>query len=682
MRRFASFVVVATLAATGCKGGPVRGAGGFLNIFYPDLDAGSLVTNTSIKFGDACPGFPLSRELFIRDDDSPSVQITSVSLSNTTAFSLVPPVIAANTQVQGGMVVTQTVSFNPTGQGPQPSSTFTIATADGTPLTASGNGATYTVTLSGNGISAPTAPTVAYNCPESAAGSATTCNSLLFPTTYVGLTSNLKLNIEDQGCTPLTLTAAIVCGDAGAMPFSILGSVPSTVGYGNPVTLSVQYAPIMLTSADLGCSLVLGTNDTANATITIPLVGTNSEATVTITSPFPCPPPGTGGYLIDAGGKPGAVDVGASVIFPITIADQGALPIQVGMPYFADGGAGYIVLDGGWSGTLYPLGSDAGPSSATFYVEFTSPAAGNFINTLVIPVTNGTAQECLMEANSGGVLCTVPMGVSQITLPDTMTLCGHTSACLTLQNCGTAPVHVFAATVNGGAMSFDTVVDAGSIPATIQPNQDFPVCVSFTDPGSLGIADGGQPYIQNVNLSTDAPGYDAGYVFTASATTYYVPQPANVPPTPISGWNDAGYFYGLDDGGNATQGQQMVFLADIDAGMGMYYDFTWATPAIVGSNGFVNVCADGGVLPDGGILPGISLSYVDGGEFYVTPIQKWNFGSGVLPVCKVCVFLKEKEILSPPPTGNCNFNGGTVPNAFHCWGCSDSSHCNPVTGEP
>ncbi len=660
MRRLMSFVAVASLAAAGCKAtvGPISTAG-FLNI-YVALDAGP-ATNMDVDFGSSCPGFAVTRVLTIQNDSMASVNITGVSLSNTSAFSLVPPVIPANTEV--GMNVTQTISFDPTGQGPVPSATFTVATSNGGPPTDAGGPASYSVTLSGTGVSAPTDPTFACNCPGSP-GQTTSCNAIDFPTTYVGQTSNITVNVEDQGCTPMSLMAVIVCGDAGAMPFSVLPPIPSTVAFGNPVGLVVQYAPLTYTHADLdNCSLVLTTNDTSNPTVVIPLVGTNSNASVTITDPFPCPPPGLGGYLIDAGMKPGQVNVGETVIFPVTITNQGALPLVIGTPYFADAGPGYVVVDGGWSGTLYSISSGMTPTSATFDVAFTSPAAGSFVDTLVIPVTDGQPTQCVMQANSGGQLCTVPPGqIPQVTLPATNLLCTYTDSCITLQNCGSAPINIFAANVNdGGQPSFMRVDAGGGGVAVLQPGDDYPVCVSMTDPGTLGFADGGQPYDQNIVLSTDAPGYDAGYLISASATTYFVPQPANLVPVPISG---------LDDAGNPKVGQEITLLADIDAGMGQYYDFTWATPdiSILGES---NVCADGGG-PAGSM--GVSLSYSDGGEFYVTPVEDWNNGVNYHGICKVCVFLQEKDSTNPPPgpTGNCNFSGGTSPTVFHCWGCTGS----------
>jgi hypothetical protein len=108
-------------------------------------------------------------------------------------------------------------------------------------------------------------------------------------------------------------------------------------------------------------------------------------------------------------------------------------------------------------------------------------------------------------------------------------------------------------------------------------------------------------------------------------------------------------------------------LADIDAGMGEYYDFTWSTPFVtLGNNGYLNVCSDAGIM----------TGTPDGGEYFVTPLSPWITGAGITPVCKVCAFLTEKDVNPPAsPSGNCGFDGGYSPAVVHCWLCQMGGTC-------
>src|SRR5450755_3018077 len=97
MRRFGSLVVVALVAALGCKSTDVNYTGGFLGI-YSEADGGP-ITGQSFNFPTACQGFPVSQTFFVENNSQAPVTIGNVSISNSSVFTLAQPIIPANTSV-------------------------------------------------------------------------------------------------------------------------------------------------------------------------------------------------------------------------------------------------------------------------------------------------------------------------------------------------------------------------------------------------------------------------------------------------------------------------------------------------------------------------------------------------------------------------------------------------------
>jgi hypothetical protein len=663
MRRLGALAVLALVVAGGCKQSGTGVYLGFLDIYTePTLDGG-LVTDRTYSFPTACPNFPVTQQFYIANPTLTSVTISSVSLSSTTAFSLAAPVIGNNTIVQPGTNITQTVQFDPPGSGPQPTSTLTVATLDGQ-LPDGGGPATYTVTLSGMGQNGPADATIGTSC-----NSSSPCNSLGFGLVAVGFPSDLSLTVSNQGCPPLTLATSFSGPDGGTSPYSLVSPAPGNVYYNNPVTLTVRYSPTVPNVADIW-DLVLTTNDPNTPVTKINLTGLSTQSKVEFTAPSPilCPSPTQIGVN-------GQANVGVPLDVPYGIINNGTIPVQVATPYidggYIDGGVGFSVANA-WTN---PITLDGG-ETATFDVVFTSPGAGNYIGTVVVPVIGGALTSCQMNTRSVGGICSPDGGlpVQTIVLPPPPNpndlLCGSTMGEVILTNCGSSPIDLCGIDAgfdpdSGAPLNGYYGLDAGPY-GELAPGDSFTILISFTDPASLN-----NPWAWTYNICTDAPGYEVtdagggGYQLTIQVPTNPVPSVnPPVPPVVISGLDDAGV--------NPVFGQQMHLVADIDAGLGAFYDFVWVAPAVLATE--VNVCADGGVglwfvdaggapqiLPDGGTSPNI------GGEAFVTPTKYWVPGDTHTPVCKICTFAFEHGV----DAGNCNFNNGFNPTDLHCFGGKD-----------
>jgi hypothetical protein len=659
MRRLGVLAVLALAAASGCKTSGPTSYAGFLDIYTdPNLDGG-LVTNRTYSFPTACPNFPVTQDFYILNPGLTSVTIASVSLSSTAAFSLGPPVIGNNTIVEPGANVTQAVQFDPQSSGPQPTSTLTVATVDGQ-LPDGGGPASYTVTLSGMGSNGPSTATLATDCNGN-----NPCRSLNFPLTAVGFPTELSVDVSNLGCPPLTLAVSFSGPDGGTSPYSLVSPAPGNVYYNNPVTLTVQYNPTAPNAADINWFLVLTTNDQTTPMYQISLTGLSTQSKVEFTAPSPtlCPSPTQIGVN-------GQANVGETLVVPYAIINNGQIPASVGTPYidggYIDGGVGFSVTNA-WS---TPITLDGG-GTASFDVSFTSPGPGNYIGTVVIPVIGGALTSCQMSTRSVGGICSPDGGlpVQVIVLPappdPSMQLCGSTGAVVTLTNCGSAPIDFCGIDAgfdpdSGAPLNGYYGLDAGPY-GELAPGQSFTIDIAFTDPATLN-----NPWSWTYNICNDAPGYgvdDAGgggYQLTIQVPTNPVPSVnPPVPPVVISGLDDAGV--------NPVFGQEMHLVADIDAGLGVYYDFVWVAPAVLSTE--VNVCADGGVglwFVDGGpgVLPDGGISSDVGGEAFVTPTKYWVPGDTHTPVCKICTFAYEHDV----DGGNCNFNNGFNPTDLHCFG--------------
>jgi hypothetical protein len=650
MRRSGLFVVLALVTALGCKSSTVGGIGGVLDI-YTQLDAGP-ITGTTFSFGTACPNFPVTQQFYIVNTGIPPVTISNVTLSSTSPFSLVPPV--ATGDVEPGNNVPQTVQFNPTSMGPQPSATMTVATTNAG--LSDGGPASYSINLSGNGSNGPAQATISTTC-----GANPPCGYINFPQTAVGAPSRMPITVSNTGCPPLTLAVSFTGPDGGTSPYSLVNPAPAMVNFGNAANLEVQYAPTKGGSADFW-NLVLTTNDATNPITLIPLTGTSTELMITFQSPMLCP------HAISIGNN-GQVDVGTTTVVPYTMINNGSLQVKLGIPFIEDGGVGYSVTNA-WTAPIIVDGGD----TASFDVSFTSPGAGQFLGTVDIPVIGGMDNSCQMSARSIGNICAPDGGIPQQTIvlpPPTdpsMQLCGCaggvnpvSGTCNTFQvvlyNCGSAPIDFCG--IDAGTANAYFAIDAGPF-GELPPDASFTIDVSFTDPGVLQ-----SPWIWTYNICNDAQGYantDAGgggFQLTVEATT--IPVPVQNPPTPpviLSGLDDAGV--------NPVDGREMHMLAVLpDAGLGNFYQYVW-TAAAVGTND-VNVCGDAGFglwYVDGGFDGGPGIGNNFGGEAYITPVGYWVPGDTHVNQCKICVFAYEVDA----GNGTCGFNGGFSPTVAHCFG--------------
>ena len=279
------------------------------------------------------------------------------------------------------------VQFNPASQGPQPTATLIVASANGGPpdgTPGDGGPSSYTVILGGAGSNGPAQPPRSTTC-----GASTPCQNMSFPQTPVSTASDLPLTISNGGCPPLSLAISFVPTnpnqDAGVSPYSIVGAVPGTVNFGNAANLTVRYLPTGALPADLWDLVMTSTND-GNASPapwrSSILTGLSTKLAVDFVPPSPtaCPlyatPIGTNGQS----------NVGETVVVPYAIQNGGELQIQVATPYIDDGGSPGFSVANAWASPGITLD---GGDTATFDVSFVSPGAGHYSATVEVPVVGG-----------------------------------------------------------------------------------------------------------------------------------------------------------------------------------------------------------------------------------------------------------------------------------------------------
>jgi hypothetical protein len=215
-----------------------------------------VVDPTALDFGSVAAGQTRDLALTVRNPGTAALQVASIRSSNA-HYSATSP--AAPFTVNAGAQQTVTVRFSPATAGSE-TGTLTISPGDSAVAPA-------TLSLRGQGITAT----------ADAAAIEVTPGSLAFGNLTLNQTKDLTLTVRSAGTGVLTVSLLQV--PLGAFsPFSLvpLPVVPFTLPAGASQTVTVRFSAT--TAGTQNASVVIGSNDPARPTVTIPLTATGVAA--------------------------------------------------------------------------------------------------------------------------------------------------------------------------------------------------------------------------------------------------------------------------------------------------------------------------------------------------------------------------------------------------------------------
>jgi hypothetical protein len=317
----------------------------------------------------------------------------------------------------------------------------------------------------------------------------------------MGSNATKTLTVTSTGTAPATITAASVTGSSytatyAGVPVQNL-SAPITLQPGQQVTFSVAFDPTTTNSASGQLSLATDTGSPINVSLTGLGVQDTSPA-LTASAPS-----------LDFGN----VQMGSKAVLQLTLTSSGTAPVTISSSTIA--GQDFQI-----SSVTYPSGITGWPAtlnpgqqvvlSITFAPDSVNSFTGNVA--LASNANGGTANVPL--SGTGDAVPTANLTLSATSINFGQTQIGSkVSRTLTLTSTGNAPLNINTITISGAAFSLGTL----SLPATLQPNQQLAVTVTF-DPTTEG-SDAGTLTV----ASNDASG-PATVSLGGSGTTAAAPQ--------------------------------------------------------------------------------------------------------------------------------------------------------------
>jgi Abnormal spindle-like microcephaly-assoc'd, ASPM-SPD-2-Hydin len=418
-------------------------------IFLPrPARAGVGVNPTSLSFGSVTVNAASSAAtVVLTNDGRQTVLILQVS-SSLPEFIVTSPAL-------------------PMTLGPHGSASFQVMFRPDAALTFNGGivlrighrgGGTQTISVSGTGTIAPSAPS------QSALLSAG-ASTLNFGNTPVGGSTSQVVALTNTGTASLNvLQAAVTGGGFGVSGFS--GS--ATLAAGQSLSLTVSFAPATATSATGSLSVV---SSATNSPATIALSGTGVQGQLTAN-------PSTASF--------GNVTVGSSGSQTITLTNGGTASVaisggSVSGTGYSMSGLSTITLNAGKSTTFTAQFAPTTAGAATGGISITSSAPGSPL-TIALGGT-GTQPQLTISPTSA------PFGNVAVGSSSTQNV--------TLTNSGSGALNITSATPSGTGFSF-----TGLGAQTINAGASVTVPVKFS-PTSAGAATG------SISISSNAPGSPA-----------------------------------------------------------------------------------------------------------------------------------------------------------------------------
>jgi hypothetical protein len=419
---FDSVVLSTALLCTGILGG----CAGLVNGTKTTTGQAAFQVNpTTVNFGKVGVGKQTTQTIAVSNTGSTAVSITQATISNS-QFSLT------------GATLPMSVA---TGQ----SGNFTVAVTPSATGTLSG-----TLTVQGNGGAAPAVVNLSATAVAAAPQISLSSTSIQFGTVGIGSTGNMNLSISNTGSADLTISLVSLTG----AEFSVSGiTTPKTIAAGQSAAVGLSFQPKV--GGETAATLSITSNDPANPTTRVALVGTGSNATFGQLQANP------------TSVSFGSVNTGSSGTQQITLSNTGTAAVQISS--IVAGGAGFSV-----NGITTPFTLNAA-ATATLNVVFAPTAAGNASGSASV-TSNATNSSLSISLVGTGAPGTTTLSANPTSLAFGNVNAGVTSSkSVTLTNGGTANVTISQVTVSAK----DVTASGVTTPVTLTPGQSQTMTVAF-----------------------------------------------------------------------------------------------------------------------------------------------------------------------------------------------------------
>jgi hypothetical protein len=375
-----------------------------------------------------------------------------------------------------------------------------------------GGDATGTVTVSSNSTTSSTTKVKIHG--KGVGGStpslAASATSLSFGQVPLGSPATKTVTVTSTGTAPATISGGGITGAGytatyAGVPIQNL-SAPITLQPGQVVTFSVAFDPTVTGASNGQLNLSTDTGSPVNVSLTGMGVQDTSPA-LTMSAP---------------GLSFGNVQMGSKAVLQLTLTSSGTAPVTISSSTIAGqqfqiSSVGYPAGVTGWPVTLNP------GQQVVLSIAFSPNSVDTFTGNLALAsdASGGTANVPL--SGTGDAVPTANLTLSTTSISFGQTPIGSkVSRTLTLTSTGNAPLDINTITASDPAFS----VGALSLPATLQPNQQLTVTVTF-DPTTAGTDSGTLTVTSN-----DASG-PATVSLGGSGTTTTTPQ-LTVSPTAVN----------------------------------------------------------------------------------------------------------------------------------------------------
>lgn len=319
-------------------------------------------------------------------------------------------------------------------------------------------GMTESVSVSGTGAAAPTAPTYLLSA---------SATSLSFGNVLVGSSAAQPVTITNTGTGNVSISQAAVSGGA----FSLDGpSLPFTLAPGAVSSFTISFAPTA--AGAISGSLSITSNALASP-LAVALSGTGVAQTLQLSA---SPTSLTFGNLA----------VGSTASQSVTLSNTGNTNLSVSQ--ISVSGSSFSA-----SGLSMPITLAAGQTTR-FSVTFAPTTAGSLSATATVTsnAANSPASIALTGTGVQPAISVVPSSVAFGSLAVGVT----NTQTLTVKNSGTANLTISQANLSGSGLSFTGL----SLPLTLAPNASTTATLSFT-PISAGAVSGSLSIVSNAPTS-------------------------------------------------------------------------------------------------------------------------------------------------------------------------------------
>lgn len=447
----------------------------------------SLSAPANVDFGDITVGSQGSRTITLVSNGTAPVTVSSIDVAGA-SFSGPPQVLPQ--VLQPNQQMSLKLKFNPKAEG-DASGTVTVASN-------SKSGGTTIVKTHGKGVAA-TAPSLSASA-----------SSLSFGEVPLGSQAAKSITITSTGTAPATINAANITGSGYAATYAGVPvqnlSAPITLQPGQQVSFSVVFVPADANAANGQLTLSTDTGSPVNVALTGTGVQNTSPA-LSVSAPS-----------LDFG----HVQVGAKSALDLTLTSSGTAPVTISSSTVA--GQGFQI-----SSVAYPAGTSGWPvtlnpgQQVVLSISFAPDSADSFMGNLALvsDASGGTANIPLSGTGDAVPAPNLTLSATSISFGQAQ-IGSKVSRTLTLISTGNAPLDVNTITVSGAAFSVGTL----SLPATLQPNQQLPVTVTF-DPTAAG------PDSGTLTVASNDPSGPATVSLGGNGTTTAAPQ-LTVTPTSVN----------------------------------------------------------------------------------------------------------------------------------------------------